>query len=129
MRKIISAVALTASVFSTVSCSDNDNDNGLDRTKERTWNVQLLNHVYDTRNDNSTSHCHFYLFYLVEKEKTELLVETIQHHHLIKCGPLFVDVLFFWGAQERVHIGRQTIITDVGKVMLSLAFIGYGQSS
>ena len=79
--------------------------------------------------DNSTSHCHFYLLYLVEKEKTELLVETIQHHHLIKCGPLFVDVLFFWGAQERVHIGRQTIITDVGKVMLSLAFIGYGQSS
>ena len=79
--------------------------------------------------DNCTSHCHFYLFYLVEKEKTELLVETIQHHHLIKCGPLFVDVLFFWGAQERVHIGRQTIITDVGKVMLSLAFIGYGQSS
>lgn len=53
MRKIISAVALTALVFSTVSCNDNDNDNGLDRTKERTWNVQLLNHVYDTSNDNS----------------------------------------------------------------------------
>ena len=79
--------------------------------------------------DNSTAHCHFYLFYLVEKEETKLLVETIQHHHLIKCGPLFVDVPFFGGAQERVHICRQTIITDVGKVMMSLAFIGYGQSS
>lgn len=55
MRKIISAVALTALVFSTVSCNDNDNDNGLDRTKERTWNVQLLNHVYDTSNDNSST--------------------------------------------------------------------------
>ena len=55
MRKIISAVALTALVFSTVSCNDNDNGNGLDRTKERTWNVQLLNHVYDTSNDNSST--------------------------------------------------------------------------
>lgn len=55
MKKIISAVALTALMLGAVSCNNNDKYPGLDYTKERTWNVQLLNHVYDTSNADSTT--------------------------------------------------------------------------
>ncbi len=55
IKKFISAVAITALVFSIVSCNDNDKYKGLDYTKERTWNVQLLNHVYNTTATDSTT--------------------------------------------------------------------------
>ncbi len=53
-KNLILTLGLIGLTLATVSCGD-DNDNHMDYTRERTWNVELLNHVCNTADSATTT--------------------------------------------------------------------------
>ena len=66
---------------------------------------------------------------LIKYQKSKFLVEAIQHHDFLECSPFFENMGCLWRLKQRVHIGRQAIITDIIQIILGFLLVFYIQAS
>ena len=66
---------------------------------------------------HSTPDSYFNLFYLIEYEQSQFLVKAIKHHHLFEGSTFLVQMGCLGHLQQRIHISRQSVITNIVKVL------------